>query len=940
MIGGLRIGLVLTLCAASATAKEPPAANAEAFFETRIRPVLVETCFKCHGGEKTQNSLRVDSRAALVQGGDSGAAIVPGDVEKSLLIRAIRYHDDAILMPPDGPLEKRVVADFEAWIAAGAFWPEKRQKEAGGFRSERHWAFGPVRAHPIPLDAARWSANPIDAFIAHKQRAAGLTPAVPADRRTLLRRLSFDLVGLPPTFDEVIAFENDASPDAASRVVDRLLASPRYGERWGRHWLDVARYADTKGYVYDGELRRYPFSYTYRDYVIRAFNEDLPYDRFVLEQIAADQIVREGDDRRALAALGFLTLGRRFVNNIHDVIDDRLDVIFRGTQGLTVGCARCHDHKYDPIPTRDYYSLYGVLAGCTERTTPIGESPKRAAAATPAVAEFEKELAKRQKALADQLETKRAELSDRLRGKSTEYLIAVLEAEKQPSDDFYVILSADDLNPVIVRRWQSFLLSTQREFHPVFALWHALGAIPAAEFATKAPHVIRTLAADTNATRRINPRVIEAFLVSSPSTMRAVAERYGKLLDDAHRAWRDTVKQSAQKKSPPPAHLPDPALEQLRQVLYAADAPTTVPPVRIGEIETLFDEPTRVALNKAQAQVDQLFLDSPVAPPHAMVLGDLPTQRNPRVFVRGNPRVKGVEVPRQFVEVVAGDRRQPFARGSGRLELAQAIADPDNPLTARVMVNRVWMHHFGAGLVRTPSDFGTRCDPPSHPELLDHLARRFLDDGWSLKTLHRRILSSHAYQQSSASNPQTARVDPENRLLSRMNRRRLDFESLRDAVLLVAGRLDLSLYGRPVSLTDAPFSTRRSVYGLVDRQNLPGVLRVFDFANPDQHTPQRYATTAPQQALFLLNSPFLAEQARALAACSKGTGGDASADSIVNLYRTVYQRQPRAAEVELALRFLSTESQKHQPHQPPERLSPWQQYAQTLLLANEFVFLD
>jgi hypothetical protein len=468
-----------------------------------------------------------------------------------------------------------------------------------------------------------------------------------------------------------------------------------------------------------------------------------------------------------------------------------------------------------------------------------------------------------------------------------------------------------------------------------------LVAIPQAEFSDKAPGAIQSVLSRASLAHPVNPRVAEAFSTSPPTTMHDVAQRYGKLLGDAHRAWREARKRASEKKLPSPQRLDDPPLEELRQVLYAPGAPTTVPPVRITEIETLFDEGSRVALNKAQASVDQWYLDSPAAPPHALVLNDLPIQRNPRVFVRGNPRVKGPEVARQFVEVVAGEKRRPFERGAGRFELAHAIASRDNPLTARVMVNRVWMHHFGAGLVRTPSDFGTRADPPSHPDLLDHLARRFMADDWSLKTLHRRIVLSHVYEQSVADDARSAKIDPENRLLWRANRRRLDFESLRDAVLWAAGRLDLSLYGRPVSLTDAPFSNRRGVYGLIDRQNLPGVLRVFDFANPDQHTPQRYTTTAPQQALFLLNSPFLVEQTRAAAACREGSSGGNLTDRVTRLYRNLYQRDPTPKELDLAQRFFVPASPAPpEPHQTAGPLSRFEQYAQTLLLANEFVFVD
>jgi hypothetical protein len=601
-----------------------------------------------------------------------------------------------------------------------------------------------------------WPTTPVDHFILASLESRGWMPAPPADRYTLIRRVTLDLTGLPPTPEEVEAFQSDTRPDAYERLVDRLLASPAYGERWARHWLDVARYADSKGYVFQEE-RRFPFSYTYRDYVIRALNQDLPYDRFILEQLAADQL--PDADKRSLAAMGFLTLGRRFLNNIHDIIDDRIDVTMRGLLGLTVGCARCHDHKYDPIPMTDYYSLYGVFASSVEPA----ELPQIGDVGTgPLAEEFQKTLAQ---------------------------------------------LKAD----------------------------------------------------------------LEKF-----------EKEHEKELKAGNRKFRDQ----------------------------------------------------RAALKR---KLDAHLANHPGSPPRAMVLHDKPQPVEPRVFLRGNPNNPGEVVPRQFLYVLAGESRQPFTHGSGRLELARAIASPDNPLTARVLVNRVWAWHFGKGLVDSPSDFGIRTPPPSHPELLDYLAARFIADGWSLKKLHRLIVLSSTYCQASTvraatqqSADQVAAVlanDPENRLLSRMNRRRLDYETMRDSMLFVAGRLDRTMGGPALDADRQPQGSRRTIYNFIDRQNLPGVLRAFDFASPDTHCPQRFTTTVPQQALFFMNNSFAEQQAAALA--HRATSATPR-ERVENLFRLAYGRRPSADELNLALAYLE--------HEPADK--GWVRLAQVLLASNEFVFVD
>src|SRR6266480_2042603 len=780
------------------------------FFEKKIRPVLVEHCYKCHSAssEKLKGELFLDTKEGMLKGGESGKpAVVPGDADKSRLIEAIRYGNEDLQMPPKkagGKLSDEQIADFVAWVNLGAPDPRTGKVPSSEFRvpSSRHWAFQPPKEPAVPrVKNTRWVQTPIDNFILARLDEKGLQPSLPADKRTLIRRATYDLIGLPPTPEEVEAFLKDQSSEAFARVVERLLSSPRYGERWGRYWLDVARYSDTKGYVYtDREEGRFVHSSAYRDWVIRAFNEDMPYDRFLKLQIAADQMV-SADNGRDLAAMGFLTLGRRFLGVVHDIIDDRIDVLMRGTQGLTVGCARCHDHKYDPIPTKDYYSLYGVFNGSTERALPLAADLEQDKNYT----EFVKGLREREDKLDATFRKKCGELSDRLRNQSVEYLIGVLDVDRLPSEECYAIRGPEDSNPTIVRQWDIYLRQTGKKFHPVFALWHALAKLPAKDFSARAAEVIQKFSAQTNftsesaadelltpslsppkresarreaeedpgiavvarrqnhkeAARKVNPLVLRAFATNPPVTMRDVAKGYGELLVGAHKAWRELLKKAEEDKAPAPSALPDANQEELRQVLYAADAPVLVPQGAIVDLEWFFDEAGRVELAKLQAEIDRWIIKS-ASPPYAVVLEDRPTQRNPRVFIRGNPVNKGEEVPRQFLEILAGENRQPFIKGSGRLELAQAIASTNNPLTARVMVNRIWLHHFGAGLVRTPSDFGTRCEPPTHPELLDWLACRFMADDWSIKKLHRLIMLSAVYQQSSdvaqASRLQVARL--------------------------------------------------------------------------------------------------------------------------------------------------------------------------------------
>ncbi|MCU0878530.1 MAG: PSD1 and planctomycete cytochrome C domain-containing protein [Pirellulaceae bacterium] len=943
----------VVLCgAASSRAEEATtAAAAEELFERQVRPLLVEACQKCHGPDKQESDFRVDSRKALLRGGYTGPAIVPGKPAESLLLAAVRHEGD-FAMPPKTKLPDDKIAALESWIKLGAPWPASAATTAASdARAKSHWAFQPIRDPPVPevaplaavgTDDVVSPQNPIDAFWLEKLHAAKLAPSPQADRRTLIRRLSFDLLGLPPTPDDVEAFVADPDPRAYERLVDRLLASPHYGEQWGRHWLDVARYSDTKGYVYAREQRFWVHAWPYRDWVVRSLNEDLPYDQFLLLQIAADQVVdRQQEAERAnLAAMGFLTLGRRFIGVTHDIIDDRIDVVTRSTMGLTVACARCHDHKYDPIPTRDYYSLYGVFQNCAERQVPIAESPAGPTVPADQYAAFAEELKKREDKLASTLAEKRTEASNRVRSRVADYLYAQLEMQKYPDEGFDQVLTKDDVIPAFVRRWQAYLSAAADRNDTVFAAWRVYVQIPAEDFSAKSAEATAALLSRPEA--EVHPRV-RALFESPPASHQEVAERYGKLLTEIDGQWQALVKTAAENKAPSPTALPDAGDEALRQVLYGPAAPCEIPDEPIVNIETFFDLGTVDQLWKQQGEVDSWLLSSPLAPPHAMILVDRQPLVDARVFRRGRPANKGELAPRQFLELLSGENRQPFAQGSGRLELARAIIAPANPLTARVAVNRVWMHHFGAGLVDTPSDFGTRAKAPSHPELLDWLASRLIEEGWSLKKLHRRILLSAAYRQasqtpvqgsefkvhSSGSTPtlnlepatlNPASVDPENRLLWRMNPRRLSFEQMRDAALATSGELDLARGGKATDLFAADFR-RRTLYGQVDRQFLPGTLRVFDFANPDLHIPQRSDTTVPQQALFFLNDKLLLERARQLAARA---GEDQSPElRIQQIFRLALLREPTADEAAAALSLVTTAETEPADEVPPTA-ADWQ----------------
>lgn len=892
LLGWSLVTLVALLQAAPAWADE-----ATDFFEARVRPLLVERCLTCHGDEKPKGGLSLTRRAAALTGGDSGPALVPGNLGESLLVAAVEYESEP-RMPPKGKLAADEIAALKRWVELGAPWPDTATLKAQGPRPIEavrlsHWAFQPV-TDPVPplVHDAGWVRTPVDRFILAALEHNGLAPAPEADRRTLLRRLSFDLTGLPPTAEEVAAFEADTDPLAYERQVERLLASPAYGERWARPWLDLARYSDTKGYVYAREERFWVHAWAYRDWVIGALNSDMPYDRFVQLQLAADR--EAGDDPAQQAAMGFLTVGRRFLGVTHDIADDRIDVVTRGTLGLTVACARCHDHKYDPIGTADYYALYGVFRNSSERQVPLSSEAGPEAFAT--------ELAAKRKALADRLDVERDQAARRVRARLRDYLLAQLELGKYPEEGFDQILEPGDIFPAFVRRWREAIARAVRSGDPVLGPWGAFARLKPEHFARDAERVCRAL--QTAPAGQVDPAVARAF-GWAPASMAEVAARYAALFQEAEQN-------------------PDaPELDAVRQVLHGSESPCEPPREPIVESEAYFPTGATEALWQLQSAVDRLLIQRPEAPAHAVILVDREPTTEHRIFRRGNPAMPGDPVDRRFLEVLSPPGElKPFRDGSGRRELARAITDPGNPLTARVIVNRLWQGHFGEGLVRTPSDFGTRAEPPSHPELLDWLATDLIRSGWSLKTIHRQIVHSAAYRQS-GTNPGARTSDPENRLVGRQVPRRLGFEETRDAILIASGDLTRPMGGKPVPPLPNAGPSRRSIYGLVDRQEFPSLFRSFDVANPDLHVPRRSESIVPQQALFFLNHPFLLGRARALVNRPDVAGAGSPEERIERLFTILYQRRPASEQAAAALALVQAAEAEPTP-QPPETTKAWQ----------------
>ena len=957
------------------------------FFEKRIRPVLAQNCYECHSSAtKAKGGLALDTRDALRTGGDSGEAIVPGRPEESLLIKAIRRGNPKLQMPPKTALSAEQIADLASWIALGAPDPRVGPPVGPGRKvfyteadAKKHWAYQPIAKSVVPAANDPWVRTAVDAFILDKLRATKLTPAPAADKRLLLRRAHYDLIGLPPTMAETEAFLKDTAPNAFAKVIDRLLASPQYGERWGRYWLDIARYADNSGDRAGGNRAdpAFPFAWTYRDYVINAFNADKPYNQFILEQIAADRLPNA--HKEDLAALGFITVGKRFMNDANEVIDDRIDVVTKGLMGLSVSCARCHDHKFDPVPTADYYSLHGVFASSADDNAALADNTD-----TPEYREYVARKEQVQKdAHAYALKEYNTVLAD-LTKKADEYLLQAQRfldgktASKQPA----AVAREASLNAAALEQWIASLGGWQKQSNNIFAPWFEFTQLPEKGFAAAAKTLAARVAA--NEKKQINLAVAKAFAGAAPQSLQEVAKIYlgifvsiekqmdgqyptSYLLAAAGRSDAPQRRREIVKESMPPA-LVDADSEAIRKALFTTGTPLGLDAREVGRV---VGNRVRNRQQTMLAAITQLDSSHPGSPLRAMALKDAAQPRDSRIFVRGERTNLGDRVPRQFLSLIEGDKRKPFSDGSGRLEMARAIVDPKNPLTARVLVNRVWQWHFGEGIVRTPSDFGLRSEAPTHPELLDWLATSFMDKGWSIKHLHRLIMTSSVYQQGAVNSAAFAEVDPSNKLLWKWPLRRLDLEATRDTLLVAGDNLDPAQHGRPVDLQSG--SARRTVYGFINRAELPGMYQVFDFANPDMTSAERIETTVPQQALFLMNSPFVLVQARKLAARSTVQHGEKPQDKVRALYEILFQRAPTAKETEAALAFVA----KQQPITPAplptvgpkpvgkakgakakglapkgrtpaaiaaaaasQPLAPWEKLAQVLLQTNEFIHVQ
>jgi hypothetical protein len=853
-------------------------------------------------------------------------------------------------MPPDNKLADEEIALLTEWVRQGAFWPDDRaaqnevdaemsadnKVEASWETGNSHWAFQPIVAsRPPDVESTDTPTSDtltaIDQFVLARLSKAGLSFNPPADRRVLIHRAYFRLLGLPPSFEEVQSFLADESPDAFARLVDRLLDNPHYGERWARHWLDIARYADTMGYLAGSRDESYPFAFTYRDYVIDAFNSDKPFNQFIVEQLAADQLGLSGSEKNALAAMGFLTVGRRFMNRQADIIDDQIDVMTRGFLGMSVACARCHDHKYDPIPTADYYSLYGVFASSQEPSElPLLAEPQPSAEYDA----FLQAKAEKQKEVDRWIEERRVAIEHELRSRVADYLYFIASSLTEYRKGKVSLQGKRGaLRPAAVQRWQQYLLDTDAASQPTWNLLRQLAKVEPEKFAEKAPEIIESFktdqepaTGDEGLTANLPQPLVDALKEARPQTFPEAARAFGEQLEAVYAKWGEAFKTDSKIE-----RLDDDSQEALRQLLWVPGSPTTLD---AAQTVRHLDQGERNKHNQMVAGVNRVEATHPGAPPRGMILVDKTEPVEPVIFRRGIPSNRGDQVPRRFLQVLSHvDGGKPFRNGSGRLELARAIANPSNPLTARVIVNRIWQHHFGEGLVRTPSDFGVRGEPPTHPELLDFLAAEFIESGWSIKALQRRIMLSATWQQSSELRHEAMQSDPENRLLWHMPRKRLEFEPLRDRLLVASGRLDGRIGGRSVMIHQD--AERRGLYAYIDREDPPGLLANFDFPSPDASRAQRTQTTVPQQALYLMNSAFVIDQAKALAQRSAAVGQGDSVETenrIRRLYRYALSREPNDQEIDSAVSFVADETDSN--------VDPWVQLAQVLLLCNEFAFVD
>jgi len=950
------------------------------FFELKIRPLLANNCYSCHAGT-AMGGLRLDSREGIVKGGSRGVTVTPGDPENSLLIRAVRQSDDKLKMPLGGKLKDSEIEDLVAWVKAGAVWPAAPPASpttaAAVKPGDRYvipperknfWSLVPLqRPAAPPVKDARWPKTEIDRFVLARLEKENLKPVRPASRHDLIRRATLDLTGLPPTPEETTAFEKDPSPDAFAKVVDRLLASPHYGERWGRIWLDVARYGEDDYRSLNPNPRGYhpyPNAYVYRDWVIQAFNDDLPYDSFVKAQLAGD-LMDEKVRYKMLPATGFLGLGPWYYDNgavevtRADERHDRVDVVTRGFLGLTVACARCHDHKYDPIPQTDYYSLAGVFLNTRYHEYPL--APKKV---LDEYTRIEDAVEKKQKMLQEVQTNLSNQLSEALAFQASNYLQGVYEVAAQKREAETVVESRK-LDYELLERWIRFMEKPTDKYRFKEA-WQAMmkraasagaaggrggrgggggGAPPgpgggfaggggrrgggggggggnaevkklADEFQANVVKVMIERRDLNEENEIIAAKALEGTqkkkrankpneFITNDDFCPNCGLRLKNMPEEENNFWTEVFQRELRDSDDPAA-------------MMAAGGRGGKPGVLLFRgwgLESRTGSQAQAQMASIRTDIDEAR--KKLEPPYPFLHGvdDEPAPVDLPVSIRGNPMNLGPEVPRHFLSLLSKDDPEPFHNGSGRLELADDILK--QPLAMRVIVNRIWKGHFGTGIVETPSNFGLTGERPTNPELLEYLAASFVKNGMSFKKLHREIMLSAVYQLSTDNDTVNYAKDAGDRFYWRVDRKRLDAEQLRDAVLLAAGNLDGSLGGPSEDLT--PAFTRRTVYGKVSRYKLDEYLQLFDFPTPNISAEKRFTTTVPLQRLFLMNSDFIQVESEELA--KRVAAEPDNRARIRKAYSLVYGRDPSEEEIKMGLEYLHSEPLKEyeeNKNKPPE----------------------
>jgi mono/diheme cytochrome c family protein len=911
---------LLSLAAPSLRAQSTPAASPD-FFETKIRPILANNCYGCHTNSAL-GGLRLDSLEAMIEGGAGGPALKPGSPAASSLVTRVKESDANLRMPKGGKLKPQDIADLEAWVAAGAVWPKSAatvtSKSDGKYvispERRNFWSFQPLQpTAPPAVKDARWAKTDIDRFILARLEKEGLKPVHSATKRDLLRRATLDLTGLPPTPDEIAAFDKDLSPNAFAKVVDRLLASPHYGERWGREWLDVARFGEDdyrslnpnpKGY------RPYPNAYGYRDWVIQAFNDDMPYDQFVKAQLAGD-LMDSKVRYKMLPATGFLSLGPWYYDNGSNEVTraderhDRVDAVTRGFMGLTVACARCHDHKYDPIPQTDYYALAGVFFN-----TVYEEYPRAPKKVVDEFTKLEDDLDKKQKIVQDTNQSLLNELQRSLAFQTSNYLQGVFEVTGKPKKEVDAVVESRKLDYELFARWIKYMGKPTDKYKNKDA-WQAMikkgGAQPEAKkLADQFQEEVVAAMLEKNEIDAENRVITDQDIpgtkpkkhTDKPSNFVSNRDfnpgswlRLKALPDDQNNFWTEVFQRELKDAEDPAAMMAAGGRQGNPGVLM----------FRGWGLESRSGADAQAHLKNIQSDLDAARKKFEPFYPFIHGVKDSDKPVNIQLALRGNPETLGPEVPRHFLSVFSDKEPVALNQGSGRMQLAEEIVK--QPIAMRVMANRIWKGHFGTGIVDTPSNFGFGGERPTDPELLEYLAADFVKNGLSIKKLQREIMLSSAYQLSTELDKTAFDKDSGNRLYWRANPRRMDAEQIRDSVLSVAGNLDSSFGGPSQELT--PGFLRRTVYGRVSRYKLDAYLQLFDFPSPGISAEKRFTTTVPLQRLFLMNSDFVQVEAEELA--KRVSSEPDNRTRIRKIYLLAYGRDPKEEEIQLGLDYLHAE---------------------------------